>query len=151
MKEYPWRTGRSCLYKNIANLVLITKYRQKALSNEMLIRVEEIVKETCIQMDSELIEFNGEGDHIHLLVNIHPKYAVSNFVGKIKGKSSYYLRKEFWSEIKAKLWGKHFWSPSYCVVSVGGAPIATVKRYIENQRRPTPEKHVKKSFAMKKI
>ena len=114
----------------------------------MLIRWEELIHETCQQMQSELIEFNGEDDHVHLLVNIHPKYSISNFVGKLKGKTSYFLRKEHWSLVKQKLWGNHFWSPSYCVVSVGGAPIEIVKQYIANQQRPTESKHAKKSQTM---
>jgi putative transposase len=64
-------------------------------------------------------------------------------VGKLKGKSSYMLRREYWDQIKAKLWGKHFWSPSYYCVSVGGASLETVRKHIENQRTPPPEKAVK--------
>ena len=85
-----------------------------------------------------------------MMANIHPKFAVSNFVGKIKGKTSYFLRREFWPDVKKKLWGKHFWSPSYCVVSCGGAPLDIVKKYIENQRVPTLEKHAKKSMEVSK-
>ena len=113
----------------------------------MLNRSEELIVETCKQMDCELIEFNGEDDHFHLLVNVHPKLAVSNLVGKLKGKTSYFLRREFEKEVSNKLWGKHFWSPSYCVVSVGGAPIDIVRKYIQNQREPLSEQHVKKSKA----
>lgn len=93
-------------------------------------------------MQSELIEFNSEKDHVHL------SYSVTNFVGKIKGKISYFMRKEFWPEIKNKLWGKHFWSPSYCVVSCGGAPLEIVKKCIEDQNRPTDSRGVKKSKAI---
>ena len=96
-------------------------------------------------MDGELIEFGGEDDHVHLLVSCHPKLAVSNLVGKLKGKSSYVLRKEFWDEIKPK-WGDHFWSPSYCVVSCGGAPLDTVRAYVENQRRPPEKKQIEQSL-----
>jgi putative transposase len=62
--------------------------------------------------------------------------AVSNLVGKLKGKSSYFLRREFWPELKAKLWGVHLWSPSYCVVSCGGASLEVVQRYIQSQQSP---------------
>jgi len=96
-------------------------------------------------MDAELIEFNGEDDHVHLLVSCPPKLAISNLVQKLKGKTAYFLRKEFWSQIKDKLWGNHFWSPSYCVVSCGGAPLEIVREYIEEQRRPPPKKHIERS------
>lgn len=149
MTDYPWRTGRKCIFKNYIHLVLVTKYRRGMFNQKMLKRVHELIEETCNQMDCELIEFNGEKDHVHLIVNVHPKQAISHFVGKIKGKTSYFLRKEYWDTVKTKLWGNHFWSPSYCVVSVGGAPIDIVRKYIEEQKRPTIEKHVKKSKAIK--
>lgn len=96
-------------------------------------------------MDAELLEFNGEDDHVHLLVSCPPKLAIANLVQKLKGKSAYFLRQEFWSEIKDKLWGRHFWSPSYCVVSCGGAPLEIVRQYIEDQRRPPSAKQIERS------
>ncbi|OGT64751.1 MAG: hypothetical protein A3J38_08050 [Gammaproteobacteria bacterium RIFCSPHIGHO2_12_FULL_45_9] len=62
--------------------------------------------------------------------------------------SAWNLRGEFWERIKKKLWGNHFWSPSYCVVSCGGASIETVKAYIENQQAPPSEKQIKQSKAI---
>jgi putative transposase len=134
--SFEWRTGRHCVFKNNIHLVFVTKYRRGVLTDSMLTRMEELMKETCKQMDCELIEFNGEHDHVHMMVSVHPKLAISNLVGKLKGKSSYFIRQEFSKEVKKKLWGDHFWSPSYCVVSCGGAPLDVVKKYIENQRRP---------------
>ena len=130
------RTGRHCVFNNKVHLVFLPKYRRKVLTDAILIRLEELFRETCTQMDCELIEFNGESDHVHVMVEVHPKIAISNLVGKLKGKSAYILRREFWDHIKKYLWGTHFWSPSYCVVSCGGAPIEVVRRYIENQNRP---------------
>ena len=145
---YEWRTGRSCVYKNHIHLVFVTKYRRDVLTAEMLDRLKSIYQETCIQMDCEMLEFDGEHDHVHMMVAAHPKIAISNLVGKLKGKSSYVLRREFWDTIKQKLWGVHFWSPSYCVVSCGGASLDIVKAYIENQRKPPSEKQVKQSKAI---
>ena len=99
-------------------------------------------------MDCELLEFGGEHDHVHLMVSIHPKVAVSNLVGKLKGKSSYILRREYWNRIKTMLWGNHFWSPSYCVVSCGGASLDVIKQYIENQNTPPSVRAVKTSRAL---
>ena len=142
---YEWRTGRSCIYKNHIHLVFVTKYRRNVFTREMIDRLRELFSETCEQMNCELLEFDGEHDHVHLMVSVHPKIAVSNLIGKLKGKSSYFLRREYWDRIKTMLWGKHFWSPSYCCVSVGGASIETVKKYIENQRTPPSAKSVKTS------
>ena len=125
---YEWGTVGSCFYKNNVHLVFVTQYRQNALTLEMLDK-----------------EFSGEDENVHLMVSAHPKIAFSNLIGKLKGKSSYMLRKSFWEQIKSKLWGNHFWSPSYCVVSVGGASLDVVKNYIENQRKPPSEKQINQS------
>jgi putative transposase len=148
---YEWRTGRSCLYKNYVHLVFVTKYRRDVFTKEMLCSTKEVIKETCEQMQCELLEFGGEGDHIHLMVSVHPKVAVSNLVGKLKGKSSYMIRRNHWEQVKSKLWGNHFWSPSYCVVSCGGTTLDVVKKYIENQQEPPSAKAVKTSKSLKRI
>lgn len=104
------------------------------------------IAETCL-----LLEFGGEDDHVHLMVAVHPKVAVSHLVSKLKGKSSYVLRRDFWENVRHKLWGSHFWSPSYCVVSCGGASLDVVKAYIEQQQAPPSEKSVKQSLALRKV
>ena len=147
---YEWRTGRSCLYKNTVHLIFVTKYRRDVLTLNMLDRLQDIFIETAQQMECELLEFGGEDDHVHLMISVNPKIAIANLVGKLKGKSSYLLRSEYWDIIKNKLWGNHFWSPSYCVVSCGGASLEVVKSYIENQRKPPSEKQVKQSKAISK-
>lgn len=147
---YVWRTGRSCVYKNNVHLVFVTKYRRNVLTNPMLHRLKEIFIETAAQLDSEILEFGGEDDHVHMLVSVNPKVAIANFVGKLKGKSSYFLRREYWGKIKTKLWGNHFWSPSYCVVSCGVASLEIVKQYIQNQRTPPSERQIKQSKAIRK-
>jgi len=142
---YAWRTGRSCVFKNNVHLVFVTKYRRDVFTLEMLNRMKELFSETCIQMDVELIEFGGEDDHVHLLVTVPPKLAIANLVGKLKGKSSYFLRKEYTKQLKKKLWGDHLWSPSYCVVSCGGAPLDIIKAYVENQRKPPSQKAIEQA------
>lgn len=131
-----WNTGRSVAYKNTVHLVFVTKYRRAVFSGSLLDALEATFKETCLQMGCELIEFNGEGNHVHLIASIHPKHSVSNVVGKLKGKSAYVLRRDCSSHIKKWLWGNHFWSPSYCVVSTGGAALDVVAEYIQKQDRP---------------
>ncbi|RAU18143.1 IS200/IS605 family transposase [Nitrincola tibetensis] len=142
---YDWRTGRRCLFKNNIHLVFVTKYRSGVFTKEMLDRTEIILKETCEQMDCELLEFGGDHDHVHLMVSVHPKVAISNLVSKLKGKTSYMIRREYWDRVKTMLWGKHFWSPSYCVVSCGGASLDVVKEYINNQQTAPSERAVKTS------
>lgn len=137
---FEWRTGRSCVHKIFLHLVFVTKYRKEVFSSDMLDELHQVFKETCDQMEGELLEFNGENNHVHLLVCAPPKTSVSNLVGKLKGKSSYVLRSKYFEQLKKKLWGDHLWSPSYCAVSCGGAPLEVVKAYIENQARPPSDK-----------
>ncbi len=89
----------------------------------------------ALDFDAVLIEFNGEDDHVHLLINYPPKVAISNLVNSLKGLSSRHLRKDF-PEIKNKLWGDSLWSPSYFASSCGGAPLEIIKQYIEQQQSP---------------
>ncbi len=91
----------------------------------------------CTDFGAELREFNGESDHVHLLVHYPPKVALSRLVNSLKGVSARRLRQEFPAHIRKYLWGEHFWSSSYFAGSCGGAPLSIVKDYIENQKRPT--------------
>ncbi len=65
-----------------------------------------------------------------------PQLALSRLVNAMKGVSSRRLRQKDWPEVRRVLWGDHFWSPSYCVVSCGGAPLDIVKTYVETQNDP---------------
>jgi putative transposase len=132
-----WRVGRTCVFQNHIHLVFVTKYRRDVLTNAMLVRLKELFSEICQGLSSQLLEFNGEDDHVHLVVSLHPKISLSILIGRLKGKSAYFLRREFWPEIKTRLWGEHFWSPSYMAISSGGEPLAIIKQYIEQQRCPS--------------
>ena len=88
-----------CVYKLTYHLVLVTKYRKKCLSNEMLNRLEEIVKKNCADWEIDLLEFNGEADHIHLLLEMHPNIMPSKFINNLKTVSSRLIRKEFEEEL----------------------------------------------------
>ena len=109
-KKYEWRTGRYCVFRNYIHLVFVTKYRRGVFTKEILEEMKDIFLKTCDQMDCELLEFGGEDDHVHLMLTFPPKIALSNLVGKLKGKSSYMLRKKYWEQLKKKLWGNHLWS-----------------------------------------
>ncbi|GGP16682.1 hypothetical protein GCM10012278_81500 [Nonomuraea glycinis] len=105
-------------------------------TDERLIRCEELMREVCADFEVELREFNGEHDHVHLLVHYPPKAALSKLVNSLKGVSARMLRKEYSAHVREHLWGGHFWSGSYFAGSVGGAPLTELKQYIEQQQRP---------------
>jgi putative transposase len=116
--------------------VLVTKYRKKCLSNEMLNRLEEIVKKNCADWEIDLLEFNGEADHIHLLLEMHPNIMPSKFINNLKTVSSRLIRKEFEEELKPYYWKPVLWTRAYCLLTTGGATIDVIREYIKNQERP---------------
>jgi putative transposase len=137
MAEYQnIRTGRHCAFLMHAHLVFVTKYRHKVFTDTHLTRMEDIMRAVCADFETELVEFNGENNHVHLLVNFPPKVAISKLVNSLKGVSSRRLRQEYDSHVRRYLRGGHFWSGSYFAGSCGGAPLTVVKQYIENQQRP---------------
>lgn len=135
MENQEIRSGRHCVFNMHVHLVFVTKYRKDVFTKPMLDAMESMFKKLCLDFEAELMEFNGEDDHVHLLINYPPKVAVSNLVNSLKGVSSRHLRKDF-PEIKSKLWGGSLWSPSYFASSCGGAPLEIIKQYIEQQQTP---------------
>ncbi|WP_436916004.1 IS200/IS605 family transposase [Acinetobacter gandensis] len=135
MENQEIRSGRHCVFNMHVHLVFVTKYRKDVFTKSMLDAMKGMFEKVCSDFEAELTEFNGEDDHVHLLINYPPKVAVSNLVNSLKGVSSRHLRKEF-PEIKNKLWGGSLWSPSYFASSCGGAPLEIIKQYIEQQQSP---------------
>lgn len=122
-----------CIFSLQYHLVLVTKYRKRVISEEMLKRLIEILDGTLKKWDCQLIEGNGENDHVHLLFEATPKVQLSVLVNNLKTVSSRLIRKEFQQEISKTYWKPVFWHRSYCIITCGGAPIDVIKRYIENQ------------------
>ncbi|MEZ7923211.1 MAG: IS200/IS605 family transposase [Acinetobacter towneri] len=129
------RTGRHCVFNMHVHLVFVAKYRRDVFTKSMLETMREVFERVCLDFEAVLVEFDGEHDHVHLLVNYPPKVAVSSLVNSLKGASSRILRTKH-PEIKNKLWGNALWSPSYFAASCGGAPISIIKQYIESQQTP---------------
>ncbi|AUC06475.1 MULTISPECIES: IS200/IS605 family transposase [Acinetobacter] len=125
-----------CVYKLTYHLVLVTKYRRKCFTNEMLNRLEEIVRKNCQDWEIDLLEFNGEADHIHLLLEMHPNIMPSKFINNLKTVSSRLIRKEFDAELKQYYWKPVLWTRAYCLLTTGGATIDVIREYIKNQERP---------------
>ncbi|MFE7618417.1 IS200/IS605 family transposase [Streptomyces sp. NPDC057496] len=137
MTEYQnIRTGRHCAFVLHAHLVFVTKYRHKVFKGTHLTRMEEIMRAVCEDFECELVEFNGENNHVHLLVNSPPKVALSKLVNSLKGVSSRRLRQEFPDLVRHHWPAQRLWSGSYFAGSAGGAPLSTVHQYIEQQNRP---------------
>lgn len=124
------------VYKLTYHLVLVTKYRRKVITKEMLTRLQTIFSEQCESWSVELVEFNGETDHVHLLIDAHPAMDLSKFINSIKTVSSRLIRKEFKNHVDQFYWKPYFWTRAYCLLTTGGAPIEIIKAYIQNQDSP---------------
>ena len=119
------------------HLVFVTHYRKPALTREMIWRLKTIFSSVCEKMSCQLMEFNGEADHVHLLIDFHPKNSISAVVGSLKSASARMVKKEFPKEVNQHYWGKvSFWSNSYYCGSCGGAPMEVLKKYIQEQDSP---------------
>lgn len=130
------RHGRHCTFIMHVHLVFITKYRREVFTKEILDDLRLIFSNICTDFESKLIEFDGEDDHVHLLINYPPKVSISKLANSLKGVSSRLIRKKNYPSIRKKLWGGALWSPSYFSSSCGGAPISIIRQYIEEQQTP---------------
>jgi putative transposase len=129
------RTGRHVVYQLHAHIVFVPRYRKRIFDADALERLRNYFRVVCADFESDMVEFNGEADHVHLLVQYPPKIALSNLVNSLKGVSARRLRQDR-PDIACRYWRGGLWSASYFVASVGGAPLSVLKQYIEGQRAP---------------
>jgi putative transposase len=127
------RHGRHCVFLMHVHLVFVAKYRKQLFTKEILHFMEMIFRDVCTDFEAELKEFNGEGDHVHLLVNYPPKISVSSLVNSLKGVSSRHIRKQQFPNLHKYIWMDSLWSGSYFAGSCGGASLEVIKQYIEQQ------------------
>ena len=115
------------------HLVIVTKYRRKVITKAMLTDLQGIFSNVCATWRCELVEFNGEADHVHLLISAHPNLKLSDLVNNLKTASSRRIRRMYKSHVRQFYWKPVFWHRSYCMISAGGAPLSILKQYIEQQ------------------
>ncbi len=120
------RHGRHCVFNLHIHLVFVTKYRRGVFTGEVLTDLRGIFAAVCQDFSAEMVEFDGEDDHVHLLVNYPPTVSVSALVNSLKGVSSRLIRKKNCPSVK--LWGGALWSPIYFAASCGGAPISIIRQ-----------------------
>ncbi len=136
LKSIDLRKGRSCVFLLHVHLVFVAKYRRCIFTKSILVDLGKIFQNVCEKFGATLVEFEGEKDHVHLLVNYAPTTSVSKLVNSLKGVSSRMIRKKGYPTVKEYLWGNALWSPSYFAGSCGGAPISVIRQYIEQQNSP---------------
>lgn len=131
------RRGRHCVCALHVHLVFVTKYRRGVFNAHILEVLRAIFSSVCSDFGAQLVECNGEDDHVHLLVHYPTTVSLAKLVNSLKGVSSRMVRKAGYPELTQKLWGGALWSPSYFAASCGGAPLQIIKEYIEQQRIPS--------------
>jgi putative transposase len=115
------------------HLVCVAKYRQPVFTKQSLELIDKTFREVAKKMDFEVIEFNGEDNHVHALIEYPPKLSISQIVNALKGVSS----RRYGQAGYKKPHKEALWSPSYFAVSVGGASLEVLKEYIRNQEKPS--------------
>ena len=126
-----YKSNNNVVYSCKYHVIWCPKYRRSVLINGVDKRLKEIINEVAKEKKSELIELEVMPDHVHLLIEVDPQYGIHRVIKTMKGRSSRYLREEFpW--LKSRL--PTLWTHSYFVSTVGGAPLAVIKQYIENQK-----------------
>lgn len=131
------RSHNSCVYNLQYHLVLVTKYRNQCFTDEIIGWLEDEFIRLLSDNDCGLEEFNGESDHVHALITLHPSIAPAKLINTLKTVTSRLMKRDFGDHLKKYYWGTTaLWSRSYCLISVGGAPIEVLKKYIEAQKRP---------------
>lgn len=131
-KSNMYRRERHSVTDLKIHLVCVTKYRKQVFTNESLKLIEESFLTVASKMNFQILEFNGETDHVHTLIEYPPKLSISEIVNALKGVSS----RRYGQAGFPKPHTQSLWSPSYFAVSVGGVPLEVLKQYIKEQSRP---------------
>ena len=115
------------------HIVFIPKYRRKAIYGKLRSDIGQIIRQLCTYKGVEIIEAHAMPDHIHMLVRIPPKIAVSNFMGYLKGKSSLMIFERH-ANLKYKYGNRNFWAKGFFVSTVG-LDTKKVQEYIRDQEK----------------
>ncbi|MDP2859228.1 MAG: IS200/IS605 family transposase [Bacillota bacterium] len=129
------KSNRNVVYSCKYHVVWCPKYRRRVLVEGIDERLKVILREVAIETHSEILEMEIMPDHVHMLVEVDPQFGIHSLIKRMKGSSSRLLRHEF-PKLRSRL--PTLWTNSYFVSTVGGAPLAMVKQYIESQRRSEP-------------
>lgn len=133
MQQQPVKSSSHAVYALKLHLVFVTKYRRKTLTPDLLAYLRESFGEILADWRCTLVEFGGEADHVHLLVDIHPALNIATLINNLKTASARRARNRFAEHLKSFYWKPYFWHRAYYVGSVGGANLETVRRYVEAQ------------------
>jgi len=124
-----YRKTSHSVYDLKYHLVWITKYRKQVLRGEIGLRLKELIKQSCDQMEVYILSGHIASEHVHLLVSVPPQIAISDLVQRLKGRSSRKMMQEF-GELSRQFWGRHMWARGYFAVSSGNVTDDVIRQYI---------------------
>lgn len=131
VKTTELKSNNNIVYSCKYHVVFCPKYRRPVLVNGVDTRLRDIATQLASELSVDILEMEVMPEHVHLLVEVDPQFGIHRFVKNLKGRSSRLLRQEF-PHLTSRL--PTLWTNSYFVSTVGGAPLAIVKQYIENQK-----------------
>ena len=126
-----YKSNNNVVYSSKYHCVWTPKYRRSVLVGAVATRCEAVIRQVAEKYSAEIIALEIMPDHVHVLVEVDPQFGIHRLVKNLKGVSSHILRQEF-PTLKSKL--PTLWTNPYFVSTVGGAPLAIIKQYVENQK-----------------
>lgn len=135
-KQGKYRTGRHVVFSLQAHIVLVTKYMRGAISDRVRDVIVTTANDIAKRYEFQILDIDGEDDHIHLVVDYPPKLSLSKLVMVLKANTAKKIREQRFDEVESVLMDDHFWSPSYLVTSTGEDSLEKVRRYVQVQRKP---------------
>ena len=113
-----WQSQAHVKWECKYHVVIVPKYRKKALYGSLRGKIGKIFRELCRQKGIELVEGKAMPDHVHMLLSVPPRYSIAMTIGYLKGKSAIRIHRDL-SRFKGTLFGRSFWARGYCVSTVG--------------------------------
>jgi putative transposase len=132
-----YRKGAHCVFSIQLHTYFVTAYRRDCFTQRMFERFQEVAANVLVKNKCILLECKGDGNHIHLLIDIHPDNNISTLLGSVKSATSRMLRKEFKVDLQEHFpnWEKGLWGDQLYIRSAGGAPLKILEEYIKAHSR----------------
>lgn len=130
--------GKHCVFYHHYHVVWSTKYRFKVLQGDIQQRVREIIRRVCSENDVDIISGVVSIDHVHMFISMPPKLSMSDFMRKMKGRSSFLIQREF-PALEKRYWGQSFWGRGYFSTTNGAITEDVVLQYLKDHINPTGE------------
>ena len=131
--DIKYKANRHSVYSLKYHLVLTTKYRHKCINDELFNYLKQESDRLFKMWNVELIDVNHDVDHVHFLLEIPSQVQISKLINNYKTVTSRLMKKNFKDYLSKFYWKESFWNRSYLILSSGGSPIETIKKYIQNQ------------------